>query len=64
MGFFFICFWVVHSGGGRGCDVAQCGGGFYGFCSQLVVEFDLVVVVVGFLGFVGGGGGVFFSQWW
>lgn len=46
---FLICFWVVHSGGG-----------FYQFCSQLVVDFDPMVGVVGFLGFVGRGGDVFF----
>ena len=51
---------VFCGGGGKGCDVARCGGGFYMFCFRLVVDFDPMVVVVGFLGFVGGGGGVFF----
>ena len=49
---FFICFWVAHSGGGRGCDGgfwSRCGGGFFsGGCS-------------GFVGFVDGGGGGFCS---
>ena len=39
----------MHSGGGRGCDVARCGGGFYRFCSRLVVDFDPMVVVVGLM---------------